>query len=164
MGVGLGEIRTEIRAAKKVFHSWPPWYSRLSQILRHSHGNLEEAAFGCKGIGINWPKSLEGDNLIVGGITGSIFNDVKLAEGNKKVIYLNIYLLPIHEWIKHSFQKVLQTLQSLYNHSHLPSSSARGPATSHKVPVHWLENKPEEELEIKETLKTIPKHQEWNKH
>lgn len=162
MAVGLGEIRTEIKVAKKVFHSWPPWYSRFSQILRHSHGNLEEAAFGCKRIGINWPKSLQGDNLIVGGITGSIFNDIELVKGNKEVVDgLNIYLLPIHEWIKHWFQKFSK---GLYNHSHLPSSSALGPATNHKVPVHWLENKPEEKLEIKESLKTIPKYQEWNKH
>lgn len=59
--------------------------SRLSQILRHSHGNLEEAAFGCKGIGINWPEPFQGDNLIVSGITGSVFDDVELAERKKQV-------------------------------------------------------------------------------
>lgn len=62
--------------------------SRLSQILRHSHGNLEEAAFGRKGIGIHWPEPFQGDNLIVSGIAGSIFDDIELAErkrgGNKR--------------------------------------------------------------------------------
>ena len=58
--------------------------SRLSQILRHGHGHFEEAAFGCKRIGIDWPEPLQGDNLIVSGITGSIFDDIELAEREKE--------------------------------------------------------------------------------
>lgn len=83
-----------MRTIKGVPHTQYPKHSRLSQILRHSHGNLEEAAFGCKGIGINGPKPFQGDNLIVSGIAGSIFNNIELAEGKKEGVDNMSFCLP----------------------------------------------------------------------
>lgn len=72
----------------EVSNPQPLQHLRLPEVLRHSHGNLEEAAFGCKGTGIDWPKSFQSDNLIVGSITGSVLNDIELAEKRKNVYYL----------------------------------------------------------------------------
>lgn len=142
-----------MRTIKGVPHTQHPKHSRLSQILRHSHGNLEEAAFGCKGIGINWPKPFQGDNLIVSGIAGSIFNNIELAEGKKEegVDNMSFYLPPFSDKNVSAVPPKTLTI----SHSHLPSSSAPGPATSHKALAHWLENKPEEKLKIKEILRPI---------
>lgn len=54
-GGGAGGIRPERRTGGGPAGASN---SRLSQILRHSHGHLEEAAFGCERIGIDWPEPL----------------------------------------------------------------------------------------------------------